>query len=130
MGPQYDNGDHDDMKDSSMYNIFGNVVRPKLFPLSQYRFIDPCKKCLVRSSCKPHHIDCPEHDKYFLWKSYLSFKRYRIKELFKHPIRKSTLHFWNILLICLVVVGLLFVIAGITYITLLSWWVAYQAWFL
>lgn len=72
MGPTYD----DDMYSGLDTSYFEEEIdgendnkKMKLFPLSQYKFKDPCEECLVKASCQGFDW-CPDKYKHRDWKLY------------------------------------------------------------
>ena len=60
------------------------------------KFFDPCKKCLVRATCRPSQNTCPEYKKYHK-------RKYNLEELI------GNIEWWIIGTI--LILGLLFIIS-------------------
>jgi len=58
----------------------GYTRRLSLFPLSQYKFKDPCKLCLVKPICNRY---CPDKYKLMAWHTYKLDRLHKIKRPFK-----------------------------------------------
>jgi len=58
----------------------GHTRRLSLFPLSQYKFKDPCKLCLVRPICNRY---CEDKYKLMSWHTYKLDRLNKIKRPFK-----------------------------------------------
>ena len=74
---------------------FSYALRRKLFPLSQYKFKDPCKLCLVRASCRGYDW-CPDKYKHRDWQLYKG----QIKRMFTRltPLDQLVLCVWTFIL--------------------------------
>lgn len=70
MGPQYDDYDVD------LHDFFDEYPYHKLFPLSQYKFRNPCTKCLVKPMCSKH---CTNYFKHLKFAEYKEVKKYFFK---------------------------------------------------
>lgn len=72
----------------------------KLFPFSQYKFKDPCKKCLVRPACTMACIDSLKHDKFkaYIYQRVRAIKRtpQTIKNYISYLIYRSEIIDWAV----------------------------------
>lgn len=75
MGPQYYHEPHEPFVLEEEDGSSDVCMREfSLFPLSQYKFTDPCKKCIVQPMCTPPYGTCDDKFKNMDWRGYWDWK--------------------------------------------------------